>query len=186
MSKKPFIPQNVKLQSTNKNFTIDKIRIEKNNKNLFSEEANLTKEALRIFSKNLDNIKLNESYEFIMGDYKHKLIIPDPIQIAKRYKRFRKTIRLTQREMAFITSSTPQTVYQIENAKAVPSIVWALNMIKYFDLNIHWFLTGEATMFVDRNFLDEKFNELTEENIKLKKDLTRKNKMLDKLFQENA
>ena len=59
-------------------------------------------------------------------------------------------------------------------------------MIKYFDLNIHWFLTGEATMFVDRNFLDEKFNELSEENIKLKKDLARKNKMLDKLFEENA
>ena len=124
------------------------------------------RKALKVYSKKLHNIKLNKKNEYEMGEYKHKLLSPPFKEFSKRFKEFRKVIGLTQKEMAFLVNTTQQSIYQIENANAVPSITWIINMIFYYDLNIHWFLTGEATMFTSRDVLEEKFTEINLENKK--------------------
>lgn len=143
------------------------------------------KKALKVCSKELDNISLNAKNELVLGNYKHKVIEPNIKSYAKRFKKFRNSIGLTQKEMALIVNTTQQSIYQIENGNAVPSRVWIINMIVYFDLNAHWFLTGESTMFTCRNILEEKFNKLKKENRKFRKDLKRKNNIIDILMSNN-
>lgn len=135
--------------------------------------------ALSNFQGDLSAIKFDDNFEATIDGYQHKIYFPNRDDLAARCKTFRKAINLTQKQMAFVVGTTQQTIYQIETAKALPSFIWGLNMVMHFDLNLHWFVTGEASMFTSRDLLEENFNQLKQENKKLKQDLQRKNKMID-------
>jgi len=174
---------NKNISNLSKPYTIDEIR----NENIYynsPREVGL-KKALKLYSKELENINLNDKNELELGDYNHKVIVPNIKSYSKRFKKFRNSIGLTQKEMAVIVNTTQQSIYQIENGNAIPSVVWIINMIIYFDLNAHWFLTGEASMYTSRDFLEERFNELSKEKNNLQKEINRKNKMIDHLMQCN-
>ena len=160
-------------------FIIDEMRLE--DKKIISTNQDLL-EALKNYKGDLDQVKYDKNNQAKLGEYTHTLVLPDPKVIAKRFKQVRTTIGLTQKEMGFLTGMTQQSVYKIETGKAFPSAVWIMNMTTYFDINPHWFITGEATMFTSRSVLEERFQRLTQKNEKLIKELERKDKIIDKLL----
>nr|BAR34180.1 putative phage repressor protein CI [uncultured Mediterranean phage uvMED] len=160
-------------------YIIDEMRLEE--KKIISTNQDLL-EAVKKYKGDLDDVKYNKNNKAKLGEYTHTLLFPDPKVISKRFKLVRTTIGLTQKQMGFLTGMTQQSVYKIETGKAFPSAIWVMNMMTYFDVNPHWFISGESTMFTSRSMLEEHFQKLTQKNEKLKKELERKDKIIDKLL----
>ena len=117
-----------------------------------------------------------------IGDYQYIRFTPKVDEIAERFVAFRHAIGLTQKEMGFLCGMSQQSVYQVEAKKALPSPMWLTNAVNHFDLNAHWLVTGEGTMFTNRSLIQETITKIQAENKNLKSELKRKNLMLDKLL----
>ncbi len=69
-------------------------------------------------------------------------------KIGERFKKFRRQISRTQKQLAAELKVFQSTVANFENGKTFPHASYLYHFSKNYGLNIHWLLTGDSYMFV--------------------------------------
>ena len=100
------------------------------------------------------------------------------VDIGKRAALFRKSLGLTQQDVAEKAQINRAYITHIETGKSNPSFDFLNKMQQNFNMSIDWLITGNGQMTV----IDEKhlFNRITEKHIELIKQLLE----IDKTKQE--
>ncbi len=81
---------------------------------------------------------------------KKKKVITEPmIEVAKRVKRIRNMLDLTQKEMAKQLCISTTTFVEVEKYKYKPNFKFLFNIGKTFHVNLYYLVYGEGEMFFD-------------------------------------
>jgi transcriptional regulator with XRE-family HTH domain len=73
---------------------------------------------------------------------------PMKIEIGKRFRRFRESIKKAQHELAAELNIYQSTITNIERGKTFPNIRYLIHFYKKYQLNINWLLTNDGDMLV--------------------------------------
>ena len=68
--------------------------------------------------------------------------------IGERLKTLRKTLNITAKELAQITDIPVRTIGGYERNENPPNEKFLTKLIKNYNININWFLTGKGNMFI--------------------------------------
>lgn len=69
------------------------------------------------------------------------------MSIGQRFKKFRHSLGITQSELTKPYNITRQIISFIESDKSKPSLQLLYQLAFDHNLNIHWLITGEGSMF---------------------------------------
>jgi transcriptional regulator with XRE-family HTH domain len=69
------------------------------------------------------------------------------LSLGKRLKQIRESLKLSQQQFAEKLSIKSQSVYKVEKDLNGLSNETLINLIKNYNVNINWLLTGEGEMF---------------------------------------
>ena len=69
------------------------------------------------------------------------------MSMGQRFKKFRQTLNKTQSELAEPYHCTRQIISFIESDKSKPNLQFLYQLSFDHNLNIHWLITGEGSMF---------------------------------------
>lgn len=114
--------------------------------------------------------------------------------IHTQLKKFFKNQRLTQKELSDITGKSVRTVQYYLDGVRSPDASFLEILLKHFNLNINWLLTGQSEMYIKEeinNFVNDvdvsyKYNELSIEEKAITLDvisIIRKRKNMGRLLQ---
>lgn len=114
--------------------------------------------------------------------------------IHTQLKKFFKNQRLTQKELSDITGKSVRTVQYYLDGVRSPDASFLEILLKNFNLNINWLLTGQSEMYIKEeinNFVNDvdvsyKYNELSIEEKAITLDvisIIRKRKNMGRLLQ---
>ncbi len=67
--------------------------------------------------------------------------------IGSRMKKLRKNVKLSQTAMARNLRVRPSAISQMETGKIKPSVDTLILLSEKFDVNLHWMITGEGSMY---------------------------------------
>lgn len=97
-------------------------------------------------------------------------------EMGRRAALFRKSLGLTQHELAEKANINRAYITHIETGKTNPSFDFLYKMQKTFNMSIDWLVTGNGQRIV----IDEKhlFNQITEKHIELINELLKKDNMI--------
>lgn len=81
------------------------------------------------------------------------------IEVGKRLKDVRRTLRLTLDEISKKTGLSKSGISYMEIGNKKPSSVYMCELSEQFNVNINWVLTGKGSMFKPEVALNLKFGE---------------------------
>jgi transcriptional regulator with XRE-family HTH domain len=70
--------------------------------------------------------------------------------LGKRLKTLRKTLGITQKELARTLGVSEMTIRRYEANRFQPDAEVLSKLAKTYNINLHWLLTGEGEMFIKR------------------------------------
>lgn len=73
---------------------------------------------------------------------------PMKIEIGKRFRQFRESIKKAQHELAAELNIYQSTITNIERGKTFPNIRYLIHFYKKYQLNLNWLLTNDGEMLV--------------------------------------
>ncbi len=89
-----------------------------------------------------------------------KKITASKKEVGTRFRQFRAAIHKAQHEIAEEVNVSQSTIANIEGGKAFPNLIYLHHFYYKYRLDINWILTGQDDMFIKRDDVPEKYNEL--------------------------
>lgn len=80
-------------------------------------------------------------------------------QIGKRFRKFRESLRKTQKDVADELNIYQSTITNIEKGKTFPKLSYLTYLYQQYQLNQNWLITGDGEMLLQR-LVDEKGSSL--------------------------